>query len=75
MARAINEALNILKDKYQTSKCAIATAFILNIIKDIQVVTGSISKEHIKECIDGLNIKLEKEDWYYLYKSSGKILP
>ena len=71
----INKALNEMKDKYHTSKCAIATAFILMLNKDITVITGSINKEHIKECLDGENITLSKEDWYYLYKSAGKMLP
>lgn len=71
----INRALNEMKDKYHTSKCAIATAFILMLSKDITVITGSLNKEHIKECLDGEDIKLSKEDWYYLYKSSGRTLP
>ena len=71
----VNKALNELKDKYHTSKCAIATAFILMLNKDITVITGSLNKDHIKECLDGENVILSKEDWYYLYKSSGAMLP
>ena len=71
----INKALNELKDKYHTSKCAVATAFILSLSKDITVITGSLNKDHIQECLDGEDIVLEKEDWYYLYRSTGAMLP
>ena len=64
-----------MANKYQTSKCAIATAFVLALNKDIAVITGSLNKEHVKECLDGENIKLSKEDWYYLFKASGRMLP
>ena len=71
----INKALNELKDKYHTSKCAVATAFILMLNKDITVITGSMNIDHVKECLDGEDITLSKEDWYYLYCSAGKMLP
>ena len=71
----INNVLNEMKDKYQTSKCAIATAFILMLNKDITVITGSLNKEHVQECLDGEKISLSKEDWYTIYKSSGRMLP
>lgn len=71
----LNKALNDMKEKYNTSKCAIATAFILMLNKDITVITGSLNIDHIKECLDGENITLSKEDWYYLYKTSGSMLP
>ena len=71
----INNALKMLADKYHTSKCAIATAFILMLNKDITVITGSMNKEHVKECLDGENIALTKEEWYYLYKEAGNTLP
>ena len=71
----INNALKMLADKYHTSKCAIATAFILMLNKDITVITGSMNIEHVKECLDGENIALTKEEWYYLYKEAGNTLP
>ena len=71
----INNALSIMANKYQTSKCAIATAFVLALNKDITVITGSLNKDHVKECLDGEDITLSKEDWYYLYKATGRMLP
>lgn len=71
----INEALSKMAKKYNTSKCSIATSFLLSLNKDIVVITGSTNIDHIKECVDGESIKLSKEDWYTLYQESGKMLP
>ena len=71
----INAALNVLAEKYQTSKCAIATAFLLRLDKNLSVITGSLNPEHVQECLDGEKIELSKPDWYYLYHESGHMLP
>lgn len=71
----INVLLDELAKKYHCSKCAIASAFILNLGDNISLVTGSMNKKHIKECLDGTKIKLDKKDWYDLYKISGNFLP
>ena len=71
----INTALYDLAKKYQTSKCAIATAFLLALTKDIEVVIGSTNPAHIQEAIDGESIRLSKSDWYELYKATGHFLP
>lgn len=71
----INEGINKFAKKYNTSKCAVATAFILMLSKDITLITGSMDIKHVQECLDGENIILSKEDWYQLYKSAGKMLP
>lgn len=71
----INDALNDMAKKYNTSKCSIATSFLLQLNKDLMVITGSTNLGHIKECLDGEKIHLTKEDWYTLYKKTGKMLP
>ncbi len=71
----INGALRALSEKYQTSKCAIATAFLLKLDKDLCVITGSMDPGHIQECLDGERVPLSKEDWYFLYRESGHMLP
>lgn len=71
----VNAALKEMAEKYKTSKCSIATAFLLNLGDFIQVITGSMDIKHVQECLDGENIILDKEDWYYLYKEAGKMLP
>ena len=71
----LNNALQEMAERYMTSKCAVATAFILALGEDVSVVTGSTNVEHVQECIDGLNVHLSKEDWYSLYRASGANLP
>lgn len=71
----INEALGRMAEKYQSSKCAVATAFLLRLDPSLCVVTGSLNPEHVRECLDGEKIELSKEDWYYLYRESGHSLP
>jgi predicted oxidoreductase len=64
-----------MANKYQTTKCAIATAFLLKLDKDLLVITGSTNIDHIKESIDGEKVNLIKEDWYAIYKETGHKLP
>ena len=71
----INAALRRMAEKYRTSPCAIATAFLLALTRDIEVVVGSTNPTHIQEAIDGESIRLSKSDWYELYRDSGHFLP
>ncbi len=71
----LNEVLDKYALKYHTSKCAIATAFLLVLNKSIMVITGSTSLKHIQECLDGEKIDLTKEDWYHIYQECGYFLP
>lgn len=70
-----NDFLEKLATKYNTNKTAIAGAFLLNLGDNIQIIIGTTKIEHIKECLDARKIKLSKEDWYALYKSTGSMLP
>ena len=71
----INAALRRMAEKYRTSPCATATAFLLALTRDIEVVVGSTNPAHIQEAIDGESIRLSKSDWYELYRDSGHFLP
>ena len=71
----LNNALRAMAERYMTSRCAVATAFILALGEDVSVVTGSTNVEHVQECIDGLSVHLSKEDWYSLYRAAGANLP
>lgn len=70
-----NEYMEVLAKKYNTSKCAIATAFLLALGNEIQVITGSTDIKHIQESIDGTKVKLTKAEWYTLYRKTGNLLP
>lgn len=71
----LNNVLSRYAEKYHTSKCAIATAFLLKLDPHLWVITGSTSISHIQEAIDGESIELSKEDWYALYQETGHFLP
>lgn len=73
--KELNEYLDVLATKYNVSKCAIATAFLLTLGNGIQVITGSTNTKHIQESIDGTKVKLTKAEWYTLYRKSGNLLP
>lgn len=70
-----NKYMEELAKKYGTNKCAIATAFILMLGENIQVVTGSTNKKHVLDAIDGTKVKLTKAEWYTLYRKTGNLLP
>ena len=67
--------LEELGKKYNVAPASIATSFLLMLGDNIQVITGSTNKKQIKESIDGCNVKLTKEEWYILYRSTHNLLP
>ncbi len=71
----LNRKLEELSSKYKVSKASIAINFLLMLDKDLNVVIGSMNKDHIKEALDGEEFTMSKEDWYSLYKSTGHMLP
>lgn len=71
----LNQVLEKYANRYNTSKCAIATAFLLKLDKNLLVITGSTNIEHIKESLDGEKINLSREDWYSLYNEIGHKVP
>lgn len=72
---ALNRKLEELSSKYKVSKASIAINFLLMLDKDLNVVIGSMNKNHIKEALDAEEFTMSKEDWYSLYKSTGHMLP
>ena len=71
----LNEVLTRLAKKYDTTENGIAAAWLLRIPGKMQVIIGSTNVQRILDCQKAAAIKLEREDWYELYLSAGKILP
>ena len=71
----LNKALEEISQKYDTTPTAIATAWILRHPANIQMIAGTTNTERMSESIKGSEIRLEREEWYRLYLSSGHILP
>lgn len=71
----LNWVMGEIAAKYGVSKCAVATAFVLKLGKNIDLVTGSTKIEHVKEALDGTKIELTKAEWYRLFRTAGNLLP
>lgn len=72
---ALNEKLDEIAQKYGASPTAVAAAWILRHPASIQLISGSVSPERIREIADGAAIELTREDWYALYLAAGFRLP
>ena len=71
----LNSKLNELAVKYNSDPTAIASAWILRHPANIQLISGSVSPDRIKEIASGADVNLSREDWYALYLSAGYRLP
>lgn len=72
---ALNEKLDELAGKYGVTPTAVASAWILRHPAKIQLISGSVSPERIREIAAGADIELSREDWYSLYLATGFRLP
>ena len=71
----VNEKLDELALKYDVSKEAISVAWILRHPVNFQVVVGTTRSDRLKKIAQAKHIQLSHQDWYDLYKASGKMLP
>ena len=72
---ALNAELEVLAEKYGVTPSAIALAWILRTPAFAQVVTGTTSPERMKELCAAADVQLTREEWYALYRATGKKLP
>ena len=71
----LNATLEELASKYNVSKAAISTAWILKHPAHIQAIAGTTSVEHLKDIVKAVDVDLTKKEWYELYLSVGRMLP
>ncbi len=69
------DVMDDLARKYNVSPSSIAISFLTMLGDNVEVLIGSMDKKHIKEALDGANLKMTKEEWYRLYLSTGNLLP
>lgn len=72
---ALNEALDRLAESYGVPPIAIAAAWILRHPAGMQLISGSVSPERMRQIAQGAEIDLTREDWYALYLAAGFRLP
>ncbi len=71
----LNQVLERLATKYDTSTNGIATAWILRHPANMQVVVGTTNIKRAPGIAKGADIILTREEWYELYAAAGNSLP
>ena len=71
----LNDHLQRIAEKYGVTKNAIATAWILRHPAKMQVLLGSMNPERLTQMIQGVDITLDRQEWYDLYLAAGNDLP
>ena len=71
----LNEVLKELAEKYGCTEDTIAYAWLLRYPARIQVITGTTKPERIVNAARAAEITLSRDEWYRIYKASGKTLP
>jgi len=71
----LNKLLHELADKYNTNVNAIASAWILRIPANIQVIAGTTNAKRITEIAEADQAHLTAQEWYDVYFAAGNDLP
>ncbi len=71
----LNDALDEMAQKYGVTPLGIAAAWILRHPANMQLVSGSVSPERMRQIAAGAEINLSREDWYAIYLAAGFRLP
>lgn len=71
----LNKKLKEIADRYNTTPTGIAIAWILRHPACMQPIIGSVRPERMSEIAKAADITITHDEWYELYKSSGKTLP
>jgi predicted oxidoreductase len=71
----LNNVINSLCEKYGCSNTAIATAWILRHPANMQMISGTMNVERLREITLATDITLTREEWYKIYLSAGNNLP
>lgn len=71
----LNNKLAEIAEKYNVSKTAIATAWILKHPAKIQTIVGTTNENRLRDICTASNITLTRQEWYEIYLAAGNILP
>ncbi|MCL2843296.1 MAG: aldo/keto reductase [Oscillospiraceae bacterium] len=72
---AVNAKLAEYAEQHGVTKDTIATAWILRHPAKMQVITGSMNPERIRQIAKAAEVCLSRTEWYDLYLSAGNMLP
>jgi len=62
-------------EKYGTNSTGMAIAWILRHPAKMQPIIGTVNPERIKTIANAADITITHDEWYELYRASGKTLP
>lgn len=71
----LNQQLEELAERYDTTPTTIVTAWILRHPAHVQMIAGTTNLNRLEEISRGSEINLTREEWYQIYLSAGHILP
>ena len=71
----LNEKLAEIGGRYGLSKTSTVVAWVLRHPAKMQLLTGTMNPERLKECAAGTEITLTRQEWYDIFTSDGNILP
>ncbi len=72
---ALNRKLEEIADRYGITPTGLAIAWILRHPARMQPIVGSVRPERLKEIAKASDVTITHDEWYELYKASGKKLP
>lgn len=71
----LNQVLEELAEKYQTTPTGIASAWILRHPANMQVIAGTMNLQRIEGIAQAAEVQMTRKDWYRIYMAAGNILP
>ena len=71
----LNDKLHEIGEKYGVSKTSVVTAWILRHPAHIQMISGTVKEDRLKEIAKGTDFTLTRQEWYEIYLAAGKMLP
>lgn len=71
----LNKKVDEIAARYEVSNTTIAIAWLLRHPANMQPVIGTTNIDRMKECVKAAHIRLTREEWYDIYRSSGNVLP
>ena len=71
----LNAKIDDIAARYGVSNTTIAIAWLLRHPAQMQPVTGTMSVEHLMDCVKAAEIRISREEWYEIYLAAGNMLP
>ena len=71
----LNKKLKEIGERYGLTKTGVAAAWILRHPANMQLISGTMNPEHLKEICKASDINISRSEWYEIYRAAGHMLP